>query len=112
MSEYLRRAIEDLEKKLQNQLNEIAETKKAINVLCRQIGEPEKFSDVSPEKLSSLGNIRTDQFFHKPLMTAVREYLSLRGSSATVNEIYDALCRGGFEFVGKNDSIRKRGLQI
>jgi len=112
MSEYLRKAVEDLEAKLQDQLNEVAETKNAINVLCRQLGDPPRFNDVSPEKIASLTSTRSDQFFNKPLTTAVREYLAMRGSAATVNEIYDALCRGGFEFVGKNESIKKRGLQI
>ena len=112
MSEYLRKAIEDLEKKLQEELNEVAETKKAINVLSRQLGEPPRFSDVLPEKLASLTSARADQFFNKPLTTAVREYLTMRGSAATVDEIYDGLSRGGFEFVGRTDSIKKRGLQI
>jgi hypothetical protein len=110
MSEYIKKAIEDLESKLQEQLGEVAETKKAINVLCRQLGEAPRFEDVSEEKASRM--IRPDRFFNKPLSTAVREYLEVRGSAATVDEIYDALRKGGFEFVGKDESIKKRGLQI
>jgi len=112
MSEHLRKAIEDLERKLQEQLDEVAETKKAINVLSRQLGEAARFNDVSAEKIAGLTSIRPDQFFNKPLATVVREYLKLRGSAATVDEIYGALSRGGFEFVGNNEMIRKRGLQI
>ena len=112
MSEYLQKAIEELEKKLQGQLDEVAETKKAINLLCRQMGEPPKFADVLPEKVSGSLSVRTDQFFRKPLATAVREYLQIRGSAAKVDEIYEALKRGGFEFVGKDEGVRKRGLTI
>ena len=36
----------------------------------------------------------------------------MRASAATVDDIYEALERGGFEFVGKNEAIKKRGLQI
>lgn len=112
MSEYLKRAIEDLEQKLQSQLNEVAETKKAINVLCRQLGDPPRFEDVLPETARGTSFIKADQFFNKPLATAVREYLQIRGTAATIDEIYSALEKGGFEFVGKNEAIKKRGLQI
>ena len=111
MSENYRKAIEDLERNLQNQLDEISYTKKAINLLCKQLGEPPRFDDVAKEVVKG-SSARPDQFFNKPLATAVREYLQMRGAAATVDEIYDALERGGFEFVGKNEAIKKRGLQI
>lgn len=112
MSEYLRKAIDEMEKKLQEQMNEVAETKKAINLLCRRLGEAPRFEDVVAESVKGSAYIRPDQFFNKPLATAVREYLQLRGNAATVDEIYEALERGGFEFVGKNEAIKQRGLQI
>ena len=111
MSEYIKMAIEDLERKLQHQLEEASETKKAINVLCKQLGEPVRFADVSTEIVRA-SSVRPDQFFKKPLATAVREYLQMKGSAATVDEIYEALQKGGFNFVGKNAAIKKRGLQI
>jgi hypothetical protein len=111
MSDYLRKAIEDLERKLQAHLDEASETKKAINLLCKQLGEPPRFEDVSSGIIKG-SSVRADQFFKKPLATAVREYLEMKGSAATVDEIYDALQRGGFEFVGKSEGIKKRGLQI
>jgi hypothetical protein len=112
MSEYLKKAIEEMEKKLQEHMNEVAETKKAINLLCRQLGEPPRFEDVLAESVKGSAYIKPDHFFNKPLATAVREYLQLRGNAATVDEIYEALEKGGFEFVGKSEGIKKRGLQI
>ncbi len=112
MSAHITGAIEELEKKLQEQLNEVAETKKAINVLCRQLGQQPRYADVTPESAKGGKALRRDQFYRKPLATAVREYLELRGSAATLDEIFDALKQGGFEFVGRDDSIKKRGLQI
>lgn len=112
MSQYLRKAIEEMESKLQEQLNDVAETKKAINLLCRQLGEAPRFEDVLVESVKGSAYIRPDQCFNKPLATVVREYLQLRKNAATVDEIYEALEKGGFEFVGKNAAIKKRGLQI
>ena len=65
-----------------------------------------------PETVKGTTYIKPDQFFNKPLATAVREYLQMRRGAASVDEIYAALERGGFEFVGKNEAIKKRGLQI
>jgi hypothetical protein len=112
MSDYLRKAIEELEGKLQQQLNEATETKKAINLLCRQLGSPERYGDVKTEAARGIMAIKADAFFRKPLATAVREYLQMKGGAASIDEIYEALEKGGFEFVGKDDFTKKRGLQI
>lgn len=114
MSEHIMKTIDELEQKLQDQLNEASETKKTINLLCRQINEAPRYEDVSTEAVRAKGStlVRPDQFFNQSLSAAVREYLNMRKSAATVDEIYDALKRGGFEFAGKDDSIKKRGLSI
>ena len=43
-------AITDLTAKLQNQMNEVTETKRAINVLLRMVGKEPLFPDESPEE--------------------------------------------------------------
>ena len=112
MSDHLQKAIEELETKLQEQLNEAAETKKAINVLCRQLGQIAPYEDVSVQAPKGRTSGRRDEYYRKPLATAVKDYLTKRGSAASLDEIYEALEQGGFEFVGKDESTKKRGLQI
>jgi hypothetical protein len=112
MSEHLKKAIEELEGKLQQQMDEVAETKKAINVLCRQLSLPARYADVKADSAKGILAIRRDHFFQKPLATAVRDFLKLKDSAASLDEIYAALKQGGFEFVGKDEAIEKRGLQI
>lgn len=112
MSEYLTKAIEELEGKLQQQMDEVVETKKAINVLCRQLSLPARYADVQAESARGVPAIKGDQFFKKPLATAVRDFLKLKDGAASLDEIYAALKQGGFEFVGKDETIEKRGLQI
>jgi hypothetical protein len=111
MSKAMREAIDELRNKLQLQMNQVAETKKAINTLAKSIDEAEPYPDVSIESVGS-GHIRADQFYGKPLAGSVREYLTLRGHAATVAEILDSLRRGGFDFGKGKDKFAEKNLRI
>ena len=110
-------AIEVLVEQLQQQVREIAETKKTINALRKRGGEEPMFLDVEVEKIQA-GSIRSDQFYGKPLSTAIQEYLEQRKNSgqgaAPAEEILRALEQGGFDFraVGWKDNDRLRSLAI
>jgi hypothetical protein len=106
--------IEDLTAKLEQK-------KRLVNQVSIDAGQPPRFSETaeshSPSPLG-LSSIRRDQFYGRPLASAIREYLQLRGASdrggigaASVNEIYSALVAGGFAFDTKNDENAKRGLR-
>lgn len=96
---------------------EIIDTKKMVNRLLVRRGQPSLYSEASLDgEVGNVFAIRSDQFYGRPLATAIREYLKMRQvanlGAATVNEIYDALCRGGFSYESENEDNRKRNLRI
>lgn len=111
-------AITDLTAKLQTQMNDVSETKRAINVLLRMVGKEPQFPDESPEQVNSAIAIAADQYYGRPLATCAQEYLEQRkkaGKSACdVAEILKALDAGGFNFKaqGWKDNDRLRSLSI
>jgi hypothetical protein len=118
MSIKLEEAVQELLETLQNQINQVSETKRAINVLHRTMGKGPMFPDEAPERLGAM-KIRPDQFYGRPLATSVQEFLELRkratGEQACdVSEILKALEEGGFDFkaAGWRDTDRLRPLSI
>ena len=119
MANNLEAAIGDLTAKLQQQMNEVSETKKAINVLMKMVGKDPMFPDENPEQVGASFNIEPDQYYGRPLATCVQEYLEARkkatGKKAIqVEDILAALEQGGFDFkaAGWRDNDRLRSLSI
>lgn len=119
MTNSLDAVIAELTGKLQNQMNEISETKRAINVLLRMTGKEPMFPDENPEQVRAAMNIEPDQYYGRPLATCVQEYLENRkkatGKQAIdVTDILKALEEGGFNFKGQGwrDNDRLRSLSI
>lgn len=112
MSDILEKAIAELQEKLQEKLLEVSGIKKTINTICIQMGKPPVYADVEVEAFAQGARIRPDQFVGKPLATAVKEFLTIRGEAASSDEIFEALKRGGFELSGGKESIQKRNLRI
>jgi hypothetical protein len=113
MSDHLRLAIADLELKLAEQLKTVAKTKAGINQLAELAGIPAPYADI--EEVSAGAAIRPDQFYGQALHTAMRNYLEWRGKArgpATVNEIFEVLKAGGYQFETKNDDNSKRIIRI
>jgi hypothetical protein len=118
MTDRLDDAIAELLEDLQDKLNEISETKKAINLLLRRSGKEVIFPDESPERIAS-PKIRADQFYGRPLATSVQDFLEQR-KKATGDQACDAtdilkgLEAGGFDFkaLGWKDTDRLRSLSI
>lgn len=115
MSDHVQRTIGDLEAKLRRQEEDVLQTKRFINILCNEAGI-DRMYDASDATSASLFSIRSDQFFGRPLATVIKEYFTMRRAggkgAATVNEIYETLCLGGYGFQAKNDDNAKRGVQI
>jgi cytochrome c1 len=114
MNSELQGAINVLQRKVAEQEKALANTKNLINQLCAEAGEPPIYSGVQRDSESSGRSIRSDQYYGQPLATAVRSFLEGRESigPATVDEIYDALIKGGFQFEGKSEDNQKRALRI
>src|SRR5690348_8229858 len=83
----------------------LTQKKRLVNELCAEYGRPPRFSEVERERSRGVGALKRDQFYGKPLATAIREYLEMRGPSdkgglgaASVSDIFSALTEGGFKF--------------
>ena len=94
---------------------QVAEKKRMVNSLCGLIGRTPVYANTEPERGIAVG-IRHDEFYGKPLASAVRSILEKRNaaglSAATLYEIFDAMKQGGFRFNAKNDGTARRSLAI
>ncbi len=114
MNSELQGAINLLQRKVADQEKALTHTKNLINDLCIEAGEPPIYTDIQRDSEGIGRSIRSDQYYGQPLATAVRSFLEGRETigPATVDEIYDALIKGGFQFEGKGEDNQKRGLRI
>jgi hypothetical protein len=110
MTDELAPAVVVLQKKLDEQLRAVSETKKLINMLLKTMGRPEQYQDTG----ESSGIIRQDQFYGKQFATAATEYLEMRKQACQPDEIMRGLGEGGFDFdvMGWKENDRLRSLAI
>jgi hypothetical protein len=108
-------AISELEQRLEKQSKEVAETKRAINLLLKMSGQRQRYTDVDANG-QNLASIRADEYYGRPLAEVVGAVLSRNkaagGGAMSINEIYDAMAKGGYLFETKSDENSKRGLRI
>ena len=101
--------------KLNEQLAQVAETKKVINTICGWAGQPPLYPDLEPEAVAFSGGFRKDQFYGQPLSTVVRQILEARKAAnlgpASVTEIHEAMIKGGYKFDTDNDDNARRSLR-
>jgi len=113
MKEKLNAAIDVLIEQLQQQVQQVAETKKMINSLRQRMGEEPLYPDVSPESVVG-GGSRRDLYYGKPLATAAQMYLERRKQACEAEEILNGLEQGGFDFaaLGWKEKDRLRSLAM
>jgi hypothetical protein len=111
-------AINVLVAKIGERMQPILEDQRTVNRLCALAGRAPLYPDAESGQYGAR-SIKRDQFHGKPLSTAVKQYLELRGPSdrgglgaATVNEIFDALVEGGYKPETSDELHAKRGLRI
>ncbi len=109
-------AIAKLREKVARQQLELSDTKRAVNMLCREAGLESAYIDVEQPEQDGQLRIKRDQFYGKRLATAIREYLEARKKCglgpAKIDEIFAALTSGAYEFESKKEVYAKRGLAI
>lgn len=107
----IQRLVDDIQKDEETLLSK----KRMVNQLCEYAKRPPLYPDAESGQKATVSAIRTDQFYGKPLATAIREYLEMRRASnmgaAAVREIFDALKTGGFKFEAKDETNAMRGLR-
>jgi hypothetical protein len=96
--------------------HQLLEKKRMVNDLCRLAGQSPLYGDAELASSLAARAILPDAYYGKALATVVRLVLERRKASgrgaATVNEIYDDMVAGGYNFAGKNDENNKRGLYV
>ena len=116
MSTELQGAINFLVKNIEKKSQDLAENKRTVNSLCREAGLEPMYADseFAGTGFSGLPSIRSSQFYGKTPTVAAREYLDLRGESVPLDEILEALQRGGFDFESQNwnETMRLKNLGI
>src|SRR5207248_9870620 len=94
MPEELGPAVAALQRKLDEQLQAVADTKRTINMLRKMSGQ----APLYPESDNERGSMRADQFYGKGLATSAAEYLAMRKQACQPEEILRGLEAGGFDF--------------
>jgi len=111
MADELGPAVTALQRKLDEQLQAVADTKRTINMLLKMSGQDALYPDADSERS---GTVRADQFYGKGLATSAAEYLALRKQACQPEEIMRSLESGGFDFdvMGWQEDDRLRSLAI
>jgi hypothetical protein len=95
-------AIDALKETIDDLLRQVAEKKMMANSLAQMGGMDPIYTDIEqPAEATSAGAIRSDQYSNFPgPSAAARAYLESRRKSGatTIDNIFDALERGGFAF--------------
>lgn len=111
MKDDLAPAVVALQRKLDEQLKAVADTKRTINTLMKMSGKDALFPEGENE---SSGAVRADQFYGKGLATAAAEYLVMRQQACQPDEVLQGLIAGGFDFdvLGWKEEDRMRSLAM
>ena len=111
MADELGPAVTALQRKLDEQLQGVADTKRTINMLLKMSGQPVLYPESDNEYS---GAVRSDQFYGKGVATSSAEYLAMRKQACQPDEILRGLESGGFDFdvVGWKKDDRQRSLAI
>jgi hypothetical protein len=111
MADELGPAVSALQRKLDEQLQAVADTKRTINMLLKMDGQEPLYADTEKE---TSGAVRADQFYGKGLATAAADYLAIRKQACQPDEILRGLAAGGFDFdmLGWKEDDRLRSLAI
>lgn len=111
MADELGPAVTALQRKLDEQLQAVADTKRTINMLLKMSGQDALFPETDSERS---GAVRADQFYGKGLATSAAEYLAQRKQACQPEEILRGLENGGFDFdmLGWKEDDRLRSLAI
>jgi hypothetical protein len=111
MPDELGPAVTALQRKLEEQLRGVADTKRTINMLLRMSDQQPLYSDSDEERS---GAVRADQFYGKGVATSAAEYLAMRKQACQADEILRALESGGFDFdvAGWKPDDRLRSLAV
>ena len=113
MKDVLKQTYKLYETKLQELFNQVSDTKKMLNQLAKDLGETAvPYPDATPEGVGAGIAVKPDQFYNKPLATAVRDYLTMRKEAREWPEIVKALREGGYDLAKTRQAEDEARLTI
>jgi hypothetical protein len=117
MQDGLRAGVESLSALISAKESEIAELKRAANIMCRQAGMDPLYADTNPTENNAASlKMRPDEYYGKAFSTAARMYLERRRSAVPAEEIMRGLEQGSFDFDAqgwpKDDRLRLVALSL
>lgn len=107
-------ALDEMLEEITSLETEVLGLKRAANSMARRRGLQLPFDEESlRDPTQSASTIRPDQFvnFNAPA-PAARAFLEMRRRASTVDEVYDALLKGGFQFESNVTNEAKGFLKI
>ena len=118
MHEGLRAGVESLAEVITSKEAEIAELKRAANIMCQQAGMEPRYSVTSTTDTATGPTVkmRPDEYYGKAFSTAARMYLERRRQAVPAEEIMKGLEQGSFDFDAqgwaKEDRLRLLALSL
>lgn len=120
MTDHVLQTIDMLVSDVTTKQKEIAELQRTINYLCTKAGIATKYEQIeTPGAAANSASltIAPDEYHGKPLNRAVTDYMNRRAKSmpnaktASAEEIYDVLIRGGYTFEQRSKDEQMHSLK-
>jgi alanyl-tRNA synthetase len=116
MDESTQKMIDKVQDQILKLEDQITTKKKLVNQLCEVDGEAPLYPDTDSASSVISATIRPDHFFGRPLATVVKEILEARKTrnqgAISLNDLFEILKSGGFQFDTKDEIGAKRGVAI
>ncbi len=113
---HIEQTIADLEEQVNKKLDELQSLQMTVNLLCKHAGIEEKYTIAASDQKQSSFNFKGDEYFGKPLATAITEILQRHkdfGAGPTsLEDICDDLTSGGYAFENIKDPKRAVGISM
>lgn len=120
MTDHLLQTIDMLVADVATKQQEIAELQRTVNYLCTKAGIATKYEQIeTPGAAANSASltIAPDEYHGKPLNRAVTDYMNRRAKAmpnaktASAEEIYDVLIRGGYTFEQRSKDEQMHSLK-
>lgn len=120
MTQHLLQTIDMLVSDVTTKQKEIAELQRTVNYLCTKAGIATKYEQIeTPGAAANTAalTIAPDEYHGKPLNRAVTDYMNRRAKAmpnaktASAEEIYDVLIRGGYTFDQRSKDEQMHSLK-
>lgn len=116
MSDHFLQTLEAIKRDVSSLEEQLIERKKMANQIALMAKLPAVYAVVESRSSAFNATMNGDEYFGKAALTAIREVLESRKRSGagpgTLNEIYEALVSGGYEFEAASETNAKNSLRV